>query len=170
MMAQRTYFRPTTAAQRRLLFETWEATGDIDCACQAAHMGRRTFYYWKPRFVAGGYAALETVAGGCRLADAAPPAPSQSTARRPRGRARTPRRAERQAARARWWALRAARRAEVARRREEDAAWRQERQRLRERLTGLTVTAWVAVLVLTDNCTPAVPGPAAVHGRAEGHR
>jgi hypothetical protein len=52
----------TTAAQRRLLFATWEATGDVAAACRRAHMGRRTFYYWKPRFLAGGYAAREQCA------------------------------------------------------------------------------------------------------------
>jgi transposase len=55
----RTYFPLTTPSQRRLLFETWQATGDIAQACQVAHVGRRTFYYWKPRFLAEGYAGLE---------------------------------------------------------------------------------------------------------------
>jgi len=55
---KRPYFPPTTASQRRFLFETWEATGDVDLACRRAHVGRRTFYYGKPRFRAGGYAAL----------------------------------------------------------------------------------------------------------------
>lgn len=59
MTDKRTYFLLTTASQRRLLFETWEATGKVELACQRAHVGRRTFYYWKPRFVAGGYGALE---------------------------------------------------------------------------------------------------------------
>ncbi len=59
MEKKRTYFRPTTAAQRRLLFETWEATGDVPAACQQAHVGQATFYYWKPRFTAEGYAALQ---------------------------------------------------------------------------------------------------------------
>jgi len=59
MADKRTYFPLTTASQRRLLFETWEATGDVELACQRAHMGRRTFYYWKSRFAAGGYGALE---------------------------------------------------------------------------------------------------------------
>jgi transposase len=59
---KRTYFPFTTAAQRRLLFETWEATGNVDLACQRAHVGRRPFYYWKPRVRAGGYAALERFA------------------------------------------------------------------------------------------------------------
>jgi homeodomain-containing protein len=55
----RTYFPLTTASQRRLLFETWQATGDVEHACRIAHVGRRTFYYWKPRFLAEGYSALE---------------------------------------------------------------------------------------------------------------
>jgi transposase len=58
----RTHFPHTTPSQRRLLFATWEATGDVAEACRVAHMGRRTFYYWKPRFEAGGYPALERFA------------------------------------------------------------------------------------------------------------
>jgi transposase len=58
-MTKRIHFPLTTAQQRRLLFETWEATGNVTLACRTAHVGRRTFYYWKPRFDAGGYAALE---------------------------------------------------------------------------------------------------------------
>lgn len=59
MSAKHVHFPRTTASQRRLLFETWEATGNVTRACQTAHMGRRTFYYWKPRFEQGSYAALE---------------------------------------------------------------------------------------------------------------
>lgn len=55
----RTHFPRTTPSQRRLLFETWQATGDVAHACQVAHVGQRTFYYWKPRFLAGGHPALE---------------------------------------------------------------------------------------------------------------
>jgi hypothetical protein len=55
----RTYFPYTTPSQRRCLFETWEATGDVEEACRVAHVGRRTFYYWRPRFLAEGYAGLE---------------------------------------------------------------------------------------------------------------
>jgi len=58
-MGQRVHFRSTTPTQRRLLFETWQATGDVEAACAAAHVGRRTFYYWKGRFDAEGYVALE---------------------------------------------------------------------------------------------------------------
>lgn len=60
MAKKRTYFPPTTAQQRRLLFETWETTGSVAQACAKAHVCERTFYHWKPRFEAGGYAALET--------------------------------------------------------------------------------------------------------------
>ena len=59
MDKKRTYFPRTTAQQRRLLFEVWEATGSVAEACRAAHICERTFYTWKPRFEAGGYAALE---------------------------------------------------------------------------------------------------------------
>jgi len=61
-MGQGVHFRGTTPAQRRLLFETWQATGDVEAACASAHVGRRTFYSWKGRFEAGGYAALEQYA------------------------------------------------------------------------------------------------------------
>jgi len=33
------YFPFTTPSQRRLLFETWEATGDVARACRTAHVG-----------------------------------------------------------------------------------------------------------------------------------
>ena len=59
-MSQRhSYFRFTTSQQRKLLFEIWEETGNVTEACQKAHVGRATFYYWKPRFEANGYAGLE---------------------------------------------------------------------------------------------------------------
>jgi transposase len=59
MNKKRTYFPPTTAQQRRLLFETWEATGSVTEACRKAHVCRQTFYNWKDRFEAEGYAGLE---------------------------------------------------------------------------------------------------------------
>lgn len=31
----------------------------MERACRVAHVGRRTFYYWKPRFLGGGYTGLE---------------------------------------------------------------------------------------------------------------
>jgi transposase len=61
MNKKRTYYPRTTAQQRRLLFEIWEETGDRDEACRRAHVSVGTFYVWKPRFEAGGYAALETL-------------------------------------------------------------------------------------------------------------
>jgi transposase len=59
MTKKRTYFPPTTAQQRRLLFEVWEETGDREEACRRAHVCQSTFYKWKARFEAGGYAALD---------------------------------------------------------------------------------------------------------------
>lgn len=58
MSKQRVYYPRTTAQQRQLLFETWEATGDVKLACQRAHVSERTFYKWKQRFVTGGYEGL----------------------------------------------------------------------------------------------------------------
>jgi len=58
MSQERTYFRFTTAQQRKLLFEEWEKTGNVTEACRRAHVGRATFYYWKPRFDEHGYAGL----------------------------------------------------------------------------------------------------------------
>ena len=62
MTTNRTYFGSTTAQQRRLLFETWEQIGNVTEACRVARVGRRTFYYWKPRFEAHGYAGLTSFA------------------------------------------------------------------------------------------------------------
>lgn len=59
MSKKSTYFPPTTPQQRKLLFEIWEATGNVAKACREVHVGRGTFYYWKPRFLAEGYAGLE---------------------------------------------------------------------------------------------------------------
>lgn len=59
MKAQRIHFPETTAQQRKLLFKTWEATGNVSLACRTAHVGRGTFYYWKPRFDQDGDAGLE---------------------------------------------------------------------------------------------------------------
>ena len=54
------YYPPTTPQQRKLLFETWEQTGNVTTSCQKAHVGRTTFYLWKPRFNQNGYGGLET--------------------------------------------------------------------------------------------------------------
>jgi transposase len=60
MKKQYTYFPRTTVQQRRLLFETWEATGSVKEACDTARGSTKVFYTWKPRFDASGYTALET--------------------------------------------------------------------------------------------------------------
>jgi transposase len=60
MRAKRTYFGYTTAQQRKLLFEVWEATQNITEACRQARVSQRLFYYWKPRFEQDGYGGLET--------------------------------------------------------------------------------------------------------------
>lgn len=59
MSPNRTYYGYTTYSQRKLLFETWEATGDVAEACRKARVSQRTFYYWKPRFEENGYPGLE---------------------------------------------------------------------------------------------------------------
>jgi transposase len=59
MSQKNIYFRFTTFQQRQLMFETWEATGSVTQACRVAHVGRGTFYHWKPRFVEKGYPGLE---------------------------------------------------------------------------------------------------------------
>jgi transposase len=62
MTDKRTYYRETTPQQRKLLFETWKDSGSVTEACRKAHVGRGTFYHWKPRFDEQGYAGLETFA------------------------------------------------------------------------------------------------------------
>lgn len=59
MDKKHTYYRPTTEQQRRLLFESWEATGNVALACRKARVSRMTFYNWKERFEQEGYAGLE---------------------------------------------------------------------------------------------------------------
>lgn len=66
MRTNSTYFRLTTAQQRKLLFEIWESTGSVKIACERAHVSRGLFYYWRPRFDAGGYPALEQVGSHTR--------------------------------------------------------------------------------------------------------
>jgi transposase len=60
MKHKRIYFPPTTPQQRKLLFEIWEQTDNVTTACQKAHVGRTSFYYWKARFDKDGYAGLAT--------------------------------------------------------------------------------------------------------------
>jgi transposase len=62
MNTKRVVYRETTAQQRKLLFEVWEETGNVSLACRKAHVGRGTFYYWKPRFEKQGYKGLEEFA------------------------------------------------------------------------------------------------------------
>lgn len=53
-----------------------------------------------------------------------------------------------------WRALREQRRTTLEQRQQEDEAWRQKRLSLRERWSQLpVVTAWIAILVVIDNCT-----------------
>jgi transposase len=59
MTTKRIHFPSTTFQQRRLLFETWEQTKNVEEACQKAHVGKSTFYNWKPRFDQDGYAGLK---------------------------------------------------------------------------------------------------------------
>jgi transposase len=59
MSPRHTYFGFSTPQQRKLLFETWEATGSVTQACRKARVSRGLFYYWKSRFDAEGYAGLE---------------------------------------------------------------------------------------------------------------
>jgi transposase InsO family protein len=75
--------------------------------------------------------------------------------RRAQGAAPAPgKRADDAAQIAQWRALREKRRQMRAEREIEDAAWREARQALRERLIGGAFsTAWIAILVITDNCT-----------------
>lgn len=67
------------------------------------------------------------------------------------------RRAQRQARQARdeaWRSLREQRRNMLDQRKQEDQAWREKRHNLRERISQLPViTAWIAILVIVDNCT-----------------
>lgn len=59
MSQKRTYFGYSTPQQRKLMFETWEATGSVTEACRRARLSRGTFYHWKARFDQHGYAGLE---------------------------------------------------------------------------------------------------------------
>lgn len=59
MSSKRIHYPDTTPQQRKLLFETWQKGSSVVEACRKAHVGRGTFYRWKPRFEAEGYAGLE---------------------------------------------------------------------------------------------------------------
>ena len=60
MSPKRIYYGYSTGQQRKLLFEVWEKTKDIEEACQQARVSLELFYYWKPRFEQSGYTGLET--------------------------------------------------------------------------------------------------------------
>lgn len=74
-----------------------------------------------------------------------------------RAQSKTERKQQRKQRRSRdqaWQQVRQQRQAQQQQRAQEDEQWRQHRQSLRERLSRLpVVTAWIAVLVMTDNCT-----------------
>ena len=55
----RTYFRPTTASQRQLLFSTVAAGETVTAAARRAHVGRGTYYYWCERYETAGVAGLQ---------------------------------------------------------------------------------------------------------------
>ncbi len=57
---KRTYFRPTAPQQRRLLFETFEQSHDIDEACGVAHVAKWTFFCWQPRYRGGAWRPWST--------------------------------------------------------------------------------------------------------------
>jgi len=59
MSSKHIHYPDTTPQQRKLLFETWQTGSSVVEACRKAHVGRGTFYRWKPRFEAEGYAGLE---------------------------------------------------------------------------------------------------------------
>jgi transposase InsO family protein len=53
-----------------------------------------------------------------------------------------------------WQAVREKRRSTVERRKQEDQLWREKRNHLRERISQVPViTAWIAILIVIDNCT-----------------
>jgi transposase len=43
-----------------LLFSTAEQTGNVSAAARRAHVGRGTYYYWRPRYRSEGAAGLAT--------------------------------------------------------------------------------------------------------------
>ncbi len=90
-------------------------------------------------------AAWRIVRAQRRAARSTPPAPERSGRRQ-----RVPERAQQAQRRV----LRQHRRQQREERKREDAVWRAQRQALREQLQGsAAITAWIAILVITDNCT-----------------
>lgn len=80
---------------------------------------------------------------------------TQKVERRSQSKAqRTANRDQRQAQDRQWQQLYQQRQQQQRQRKDEDAQWRQQRHDLRQRLSALPiVTAWIAILVITDNCT-----------------
>ena len=62
MDKQRVQYPRTTQSQREKLFQIWEETGDKGKACREVRVSEGTFYYWRPRFEAGGYETLKEFA------------------------------------------------------------------------------------------------------------
>ena len=62
MVTIKTYYRETTEQQRKLLFKTWEETGNVTLAAKKAKVCRGTFYNWQERYEKEGYAGLENTA------------------------------------------------------------------------------------------------------------
>ena len=58
-MVRRVNFSVTTYEQRVRLFTIWTVTGNTVTACRQTGISRGTFYYWKERFLAEGYAGLQ---------------------------------------------------------------------------------------------------------------
>jgi transposase InsO family protein/transposase len=62
MNKRRVHYPRTTDSQRQELFQVWEETGEVAKACEKARVSEGTFYYWRPRFEAGGYETLKQFA------------------------------------------------------------------------------------------------------------
>ena len=78
----------------------------------------------------------------------------RAAAQTDQGRPKAERRPAKAARTAQWCARRDQRRATLAARHQDDAAWRQARLELRQRWSALPViSAWIAILVIVDNCT-----------------
>ena len=73
-MTKRIHFPLMTAQQRRLLFETWEATGDVMQACPPPISDAARFIIGNRASNQGGYVALE------QFASAAPKQPARTDA------------------------------------------------------------------------------------------
>ena len=59
MQSKRLFYRPSSVQQRIHLFEIWQQTGNVQKACTESKVSRSTFYYWKKRFIVGGFEALK---------------------------------------------------------------------------------------------------------------